>query len=190
MHVIRERNSGSVLFIDYGASEAPLKGESLLAGFDPTTMEIGWTSARAIPGYFDIDSSGHVVELSLGEATKRGLHRLEPHEKLVNGDLVPKTEEELAAEGQLDLDAIKADLTRACTQLALESRSKLLPDYKLQNAAIGVYPEEQIASFRATIDAFRAEVHRLEELIQGATTLADLRKLAPRFPEQLLPGKA
>jgi hypothetical protein len=155
MHVIRERKSNTILLIDQGASDGPLPGAVFLTGFDPATMEIGWTPAHAIPAFFDIDARGHVVELSL-----------------------------------IDLAAVKSELVRTCTQLALESRAKLLPDYKLQNAAIGVYPEEQVASFRATIDAYRAEVHRLEGQIRDAKSLAELRELAPRFPEQLLPGKA
>jgi hypothetical protein len=66
----------------------------------------------------------------------------------------------------------------------------LIPDYKLQNAALGIYDKQTAAAYRATVNAFRAEVHRLEKEIESASTLGELRSIEPKFPETVLPGKS
>lgn len=182
MHVIRNKHSKQVLHIDYAVSEGPLPGGAVFADFEPDSMELGWTAGKHIPSYFDIDERQHVVELPLHEAAARGLHQLGPSQKLVDGEIVDKTEDELVAEGFITLEAIKTQLTEAYSKAAFQLRAQLIPDYKLQNAALGVYDDKQVAEIRATVAAFRAEFYRLKELIEKATSASALKAIEPKFP--------
>lgn len=186
MHVVREKQSKRILHISPSSSPTGLSGADLYPAFDATSMEVGWTPGMFMPTYFDIDSMGQVVELSDEEAVVRGLRELAPAEKLVAGKLVLKSNDELATEGLVDLGALKQQLLAACTQTALELRTRLIPDYKLQNAAIGVYDDAKVAAFRATINAFRDEVHRVEAQIQEATKPSELERIQPNFPVRVL----
>ncbi|MEK6210040.1 MAG: hypothetical protein AABM64_06660 [Pseudomonadota bacterium] len=190
MHLIRDKKSKQVLFIDYAATADPQPGAAVYPAFDPATMEVGWTDQSYIPAFHDIDAAGRVVELDLDEAARRGLYQPDPTQKLVGGKLVAKSDKELVAEGLLDLAAMKAQAIEACSKAALELRAKLIPDYKLQNAALGVYDDDRLPAYRATIEAFRAEVHRLEAAIEKAKTLQDLRAITPKFPDSIISAPA
>jgi hypothetical protein len=186
MHLIRDRKSKQVLFIDYGASAAPLPGAAVYPAFDPARMEVGWTDQTYIPAFHDIDAAGNVVELDLDEAARRGLYQPAAHEKIVKGKIVAKSDKELVDEGIVDLPAMKAQLAEACSKAAFELRAKLIPDYKLQNATLGVYDDERVEAYRATVAAFRAEVKRLEGAIEKAKTLQELREIKPKFPDAIV----
>lgn len=186
MYLIRDRKSKQILFIDYAAQPAPTTGEAVYQGFDSTTMEIGWTDKTHIPAYCDIDATGRIVELNLDEAARRGWHRLGATQKLVNGKIVTKNEEELINEGLIDLELIKTQTIEACSKAALDLRTKLIPDYKLQNAAMGVYEEDRLPAYRATIQAFRNEFHRLKAAIEKAQSISELKLVAPQFPTSIV----
>ena len=72
------------------------------------------------------------------------------------------------------------------SRLALEERRRILPDYKLHNVSLGIYNKKRIATYRATVQAFRQEVHRLETLVEQARTEAALEAICPHFPAQLV----
>ena len=74
MHVIRDKNTSKVLYIDYSSSEEPQPGGSVYSNFDEQQMEIGWTAKTYIPAWFDIDNKGLIQEIDLDEAagTKTG----------------------------------------------------------------------------------------------------------------------
>jgi hypothetical protein len=188
MHVVRQRANKQLLFIDHRRTSGPLPGREVYASFDPSTMELGWTDDGRIPAYFDIDPGGKVVELHPDEAAQRGLAPLPPTRKLVEGKVAPKSEAELIAEGLLDLAAIKGQAIEAYSGAAFALRAQLIPEYKLQNAALGIYEEDEVAGYKATIEAFRKEFYRLKKEVEAARSMAALAAIKPDFPTQLLPA--
>ncbi len=185
MHVIRETGSGRVLHIDHSRSAAPRPGHEVYADFDPETMVVGWTAQRHVPIHFDIDGAGRIVELSLDEAAAAGRHELAPTQKLVDGRIVDKSEQELIEQGQLELAALKRRAVEELSAASFACRQAILPDYKLQNALLGIYDEATVAAFRATVQAFRAAFHRAREAIEAAPDLAGLRAVRAEFPTAL-----
>jgi len=188
MHVVRQRAGKQLLHIDHRQTPRPLPALEVYPGFDPDSMELGWTADARIPAYFDINPDGLVVELDPDEAARRGLAPLPPTRKLVEGKVVPKSEAELVAEGIVDLGALKRQAIEGFSRAAFELRARLIPDYKLQNAALGIYDDEEVRGYRATVEAFRKEFYRLKEQIEKARSMEALAKIKPNFPDKLLPA--
>lgn len=186
MHVIRDKKTAQVLYVDYSHSESAKQAENVYPAFDADKMEIGWTPESYIPAWFDIDKKGNIKEISLDEAAERGLYQLEPGQKLVKGRIVDMDNAELVAEGLLKLDDIKRDLTEYYHALSFARRNELIPDYKLNNAALGVYDDKRLADYRATIQAFRDEVKRITGLVEAAKSAAELEAIEERFPTGIL----
>jgi len=87
------------------------------------------------------------------------------------------------------LDQARARKKREFTAQALALRSALAPDYQLLNAGLGLYDETKAATLKATVNAFRDEVTRLEGLIAAAKSTADLDALTAKFPTALVAPK-
>ena len=87
------------------------------------------------------------------------------------------------------LDQARARRKQEFTQQALALRSALAPDYQLLNAGLGVYDDARVASLRATVNAFRDEIKRLEDKLASAKTMKDVNNLVPKFPAMLIVPK-
>lgn len=186
MHVIRDKKSAKILYIDYSHTESASSGELVYQGFDSSTMELGWTPESYIPAWFDIDKKGVIHELDLDEAADRGLYQLEPEQKLVKGKIVDKDNAELVEEGLLRLNDIKQELVEYYNALSFHKRNELIPDYKLNNAVLGVYDDQRMADYKVTIQAFREESKRIAGLINEATKVADIEAVEENFPTSIL----
>jgi len=186
MHVIRDKQTSKVLYIDYSSSETPQPGKLVYPDFDDQQMEIGWTELSYIPAWFDIDKTGVIQELDLDEAAKRGLYQLEPGQKLVKGKVVDMDKDELVTEGLLKLDDMKQQMLEFYNALSFHKRNELIPDYRLNNAALGVYDEKRVADYRATIQAFRDEAKRLIGLVNEAKSIAELEAIQENFPTGII----
>src|SRR6185369_5076954 len=99
-----------------------------------------------------------------------GLIQLEPDQKLVGEEIVERTTAEMLKQGLLTLDDVKQKKIQYFSDMALEKRDALLPDYKLQNALLGIYDEQTVANYKATVAAFRDEFYRLQSLVEKAGT--------------------
>jgi hypothetical protein len=190
MHVIRNTRTGELVFIDHSSTPAPLPGEAVYRAFDAATMQVGWTDKPYVPVHFDIDDAGRIVELSLDEAAAAGRYALPPSQKLSSGRVVDKTEQELVDEGILKLDDLKSHAIEGFSDLAFRARRAILPDYRLQNALLGIYDDATAADYKATVQAFRDEFYRLKGLVEEARDVESLRKIAPEFPHQVVPAAA
>jgi hypothetical protein len=111
---------------------------------------------------------------------------LAPNQKLVNGEIVEKTLREQFDEGLLTLDQAKQAQIEHYSALAIEQRRRILPDYKLQNAGLGIYDKKRVATYRATVQAYRAEFHRLQALVEQAASIEDLETIMVHFPTELV----
>jgi hypothetical protein len=127
-----------------------------------------------------------IVEESVVEEVAIEPIELAPHQKLVEGEIVEKTLRELFDEGLMTLDEIKEVTLERYSELALEKRRHIIPDYKLQNAALEVYNGARVANYRATIQAYRAEFHRIEALIEQAETFEDIEAITEHFPQDVV----
>ena len=67
--------------------------------------------------------------------------------------------------------------------MKMQKRQEILPDYKIQNALMGIYDDGIVAAYKNTIEAFRKEYHRLEGVIDGAKSLDELDKIKAKFPK-------
>lgn len=87
------------------------------------------------------------------------------------------------------LSYIKPALIDYFSNLSFQMRERVVPDYKLQNAVLGVYDEKTLASYRTTIQRFRDEFYRLKEAIESAKTLEELKAVKADFPTEIIPAK-
>jgi hypothetical protein len=168
MFVIRDKKSKAVLHIQKRAPGEHRKPEEIFPGFDPKTMEFGRSEDNAIPAAFTIEDG--IVK---------------PEEPPA-----PEAKEEKAARAAKDapaqgLDELKEATLEQLSRLSFELRAKLLPDYKLQNAALGVYDEEKTQAIRDTTKAFRDEYLRLEALVKKAKSAKELQGLKANFPTRV-----
>jgi hypothetical protein len=79
---------------------------------------------------------------------------------------------------ELLLDATKEELIESLSDRALEERRAVMPDYKLQNAALGIYDAEVTAVIKETCEKYRNEYYRVRELITKAKTTEEANAAA------------
>jgi hypothetical protein len=127
-----------------------------------------------------------IVEKSLAEQVAEGLLKLDPRQKLDGERLVRKSALELLNEELISLDDYKKMKIQFFSDLALEKRRAILPDYKLLNAAIGVYDEETSSQYKATIQAFRDEFYRIKKLIEQARMAKAVEAVSADYPRALV----
>jgi hypothetical protein len=65
-------------------------------------------------------------------------------------------------------------------------RNAFLPDYKLQNAALGIYDEAKTAVIKATVQAFKDEFNRLQGLVEQAADADAVDAVTPNYPGKLV----
>ena len=123
-----------------------------------------------------------IVEKSAAEKVADGLIKLRPEEKVEGDAIVRKAARELLQEKRITLADIKKERLQQFSSMALQLRAAILPDFKLQNAALGIYDEPTVAAFKATVEAFRDEFHRIEQLINDAKSLDAIEAIKEQFP--------
>ncbi len=130
-----------------------------------------------------------IVEKTLSEQLAESLITLLPTQKIVgvggNEKIVDKPIQEMLDEKIITLDEIKKRKIEEFSSLSLLHRHSILPNYKIQNALMGIYDDEIAAAYKKTIEAFRKEYHRLEGVIDEAASLDDLDKIKAKFPKSL-----
>jgi hypothetical protein len=186
MHIIRDKKSRKIVFIDYTPSDSPKPGKAVFEGFNERTMEIGWTKEKFVSAYFNVDKNGKIVELDREQAVKAGQLRLAPDQKLVDGNIVSKTNSELVSEGIIKLSDFKKAAIENYSSMAFARRSELIPDYKLGNALLGIYATNLVEDYKATVKAFRDEFHRIEALIVKAKKVEDIEAIKENFPTSIV----
>ena len=67
------------------------------------------------------------------------------------------------------------------SQLAFEKRAEMVPDYKLTNASLGIYSEQEVLRITNLVKAFRTEFYRLAELVNNCLTIEELNLIEDNY---------
>ena len=211
MYAVREKKSKKVIHVNPAPLKQALEGKDVYFKFEARKIEIGKIEGP-LPEHFDITADGEIVELGLEGKVKAGIIKLEAYQKIENDEIVEKTLVEKAEEGLLELepeqkvegdhiiakpliemleeglisiDEIKQQKKAYFSGLSLQKRSEILPDFKIQNALMGIYDEEITTRYKKIIEAFRKEYHRLEKVIDQARSLDELDRIKAEFPKMV-----
>lgn len=138
------------------------------------------------PGTYFIESDGELVDIQAEEIKVFPYFR---ENFSGNFDQFYATTEWHDTDESEKLDYVKTVLTQYYSELSLNQRNNLIPDYKLQNAVLGVYDEKTLADYRSTIQRFRDEFYRVKEAIESAETLEELKAVKADFPTEITPTK-
>ena len=79
------------------------------------------------------------------------------------------------------LDELKQQKIEYFSQLAFDERAKILPEYKLINASLGVYDATETARIKGIVEAFRTEYYRLEALCKQAKSVEELELIEANY---------
>ena len=79
------------------------------------------------------------------------------------------------------LDEVRANKISYFSQLAFDERAKILPEYKLINASLGVYDATETNRIKAIVEAFRTEYYRLEALCKQAKSVEELEGIEANY---------
>ena len=85
------------------------------------------------------------------------------------------------------LEEYKTIKIQEYSDLAFTKRSVLIPEYKLTNAALGVYEEAEKTSYLHTVEAFRTEFYRVKALIEVCVTKEEVDAITVNYPTVLIP---
>jgi hypothetical protein len=162
MYVVRNRESGAVLLVAPSAPGEELQATDIYPDFDPDTMELGSWDHSELPAWFTIEN-GRVMPLD-----------------------GPAPAEPAAEAPPPSLEEVKARAIAYFSRMSLELRLRLIPDYQVQNAALGIYDEARTRAIRDTIAAFRDEYHRLEAAVLAMESLDGATVPEPAFPTELV----
>lgn len=175
MYLIVDKAKKTILHMSNAYPGQYVKPEDLLPSFDAQTMDFGISPQPYIPARFAIEDG---VVKDLDAPTALGA--------LVVAGAVAGAAPEALAE---TVDQARARRLREFTDQALWQRSQLIPDYQLLNAGLGLYDAARVQSLRATVQAFRDEVQRLEKAAAKAKTVKALDALQPYFPQAVIVPK-
>ena len=70
------------------------------------------------------------------------------------------------------------------SQLAFDERAKILPEYKLINASLGVYDATETARIKGIVEHYRNEFYRLEALCKQAKSVEELELIEANYEIQ------
>jgi hypothetical protein len=168
MYLIVDKASHTILHMSNAYPGEDKQPQDLLPGFDAATMDFGRSPEPYIPARFVIES-GVVRDLDAAVPLTASLAMAaEPPAETLSQARVRK------------LQGFEAQ--------ALSQRAKLIPDFQLLNAGLGLYDDDRVQALRATVQAFRDEYHRLAAAVAKAASLKELDALQAAFPAAVLPS--
>lgn len=132
------------------------------------------------------DADAKIVTKTLREMVDDGTIKLLPTQKLEGDITVTKSDRELIDEGLITLDEYRKKKIQFFSSLSFEIRSVFLPDYKLQNASLGIYDEAKTVAIKATVKAFKDEYNRLEGLVNQAPDANAVDAITHNYPDKLV----
>ena len=204
MYVIRDKTSREHLVYHCVAYQPKLAATDFYNRFDANTMEMAWTQGEFedFPAYFSINDNHQAVALTLEQAVAAGHVQLKPEEKLVDGQIVRKSNGEQVAEGLLQLEAhqklvddrIVDKSTReqvADGLIQLEEPFEYVDEQdNIQRYTVAQLVQQDLIKTRAVADICLAELSStIEQAIQQAYSPGYESKLTKRYLAWLSEGK-
>lgn len=139
------------------------------------------------PDEYEVETDGEILDIKLERLDLQPvLFSMTPFNL---DDVFANTEWYGITEESEKLMYIKSALIDYFSNLSFQIRGQLVPEYKLQNAVLGVYDEKTLMSYRTTIQRFRDEFYRIKEAIESAKTLEELKSVKADFPTEIIPAK-
>lgn len=126
-----------------------------------------------------------IVEKTLEEKVREGLLTLAPNQKISGNQIVNLADREMLDENRIDLNEYKKRRIDYFSNLSLTKRQMILPDYKIQNAALGMYEVEKTEAIKNTIQNFKNEFNRIRDLIEKAQTVDAIENIKENYPVEL-----
>jgi hypothetical protein len=93
---------------------------------------------------------------------------------------------DMVQDGVIAIDDYKKIKINEFSDMSFFIRDSILPDYKIQNALIGIYDETFVADVNATVEAFRNEFFRLENAILNAATVQEIVAIQENYPRDMV----
>ena len=152
MYLIVDKKTKAILHMSNSFPGEDKKPEEIFPSFNAATMDFGRAPDQFIPVHFTIEN-GVVKDLAPAAAA--------PAETLAQA---------------------RERIVRGFTDASVAARQLLIPDYQILNAGLGMYDDERVQSIRATVQAFRDEVNRLEDAAAKAKSIQALEAIKPSFP--------
>jgi hypothetical protein len=159
MYLIVDKTTKAILHMSNSLPGEEKKPEEIFPTFNPATMDFGRAPDQFVPVKFAIEN-GVVKDLAPAQAT--------PSENLAQA---------------------RERVLREITNASLNARNQLIPDFQLLNAGLGIYDAERTQGIKNTVQAFRDEVHRLQQLVADAKSAKQLEAIKPSFPTAIIPAK-
>jgi hypothetical protein len=159
MYLIVDKRTKAILHMSNSFPGEDKKPVEIYPSFNAATMDFGRSPEQFIPANFAIENG--VVK-----------------------DLAPP-----AAAPPETIAQVRDRVVRGFTDAALANRRLLVPDHQLMNAGLGMYDDERVQAIRATVQAFRDEVNRLEDAAAKAKSIQELEAIKPSFPTALVKPK-
>ncbi len=131
-----------------------------------------------------------IVEKPLSEQVADKLIPLAPNQKVVAEEIVTLTPRQMLDEKRINLAEYKQRQIERHSDLSFELRRAILPDYRLQSVALGIYDEKITAGIRAAVSAFRDEFYRIKGLIEKATTAKAVDAVKENFPRKTVAARS
>jgi len=75
------------------------------------------------------------------------------------------------------LDDLKESKIQYFSSLSFERREEVLPEYKLVNAGLGIYDEEEVVRIVNIVKKYREEFYRCRAAIENALTIEEVEQV-------------
>lgn len=162
MYIVVSKKTKEILHMSNSLPGEDKTAEELMPDFNIETMEFGRCADQYIAEKFEI---------------KNGVVKNIEDESAIQVETESKEE-----------SVVDARLRRLqeFEYLALSERNAILPDFKLQNVALGIYDEKKVNAIRATVEAFIKEHKRLEAAVNKARSVKNIDAIEAKFPTAIV----
>ncbi|MCR9140780.1 MAG: hypothetical protein NXI24_00805 [bacterium] len=136
MYIVRDKTTKNIIHKNPAPLHQGLSPVEVYHAFDAATMEIGKIDG-ALPGHWTIAGDGSIRELTDIEKIAGGILNPGPDEKVVNGEIVPKTRQDRLDDGELSYTELReTEVLRLRSEVESHfSTAKTVNGYRLDNLA-------------------------------------------------------
>ncbi len=127
-----------------------------------------------------------IVLKTLKEQVRDDIIQLSEIPELIENNTIDLSPEELLQDELITFDYYKKMKIDQFSQMSFDIRNEFLPDYKIQNALMGIYGETTEADIIVTIQAFRDEFYNLKNQIEEANNIETIMAIKENYPKEMI----